>query len=110
VASGGKDRSSREARERARIYQARQELHASEKRRRTRDNIVAAVAGGVIVLAAVGAQVVYFTAGPGAPEPVVSPDPTPTSDATTVPTPDATSTSTPDPIPTPKPDATTPAP
>jgi type II secretory pathway pseudopilin PulG len=106
VASGGKDRSSREARERARVYQARQQLHASEKRRRTRDNIVAAIAGGVIVLAAIGAQVAYFTAGPGAPEPTATTEPTPTpgSDATTVPSPDATSSS------TPEPEATTPAP
>ncbi|MFG6476721.1 dioxygenase [Microbacterium sp. P06] len=92
MATGGKDRGSRAARERARIYQARQELHASEKRRRTRDNLVASIAGGVIVLAAIGAQVVYFSSGPGVPEPAASvePAPTATSEPTVAPEPETT--------------------
>lgn len=76
MATGGKDRSSREARQRARIYRARQELHLAQSRRRRRDNLVAAVVGGVITLAAIGAQIGYFTVGPGAPEPAPAPAPT----------------------------------
>ena len=96
MATGGKDRSAKAARERARIYQARQELYAAQKQRRTRDNLIAGVAGAVIVLAAIGAQVAYFTAGPGAPEPVATSDPSPSTstapgtESTQAPTPDAT--------------------
>ncbi|RKT37003.1 hypothetical protein DEU34_1541 [Microbacterium sp. AG1240] len=96
MATGGKDRSAKAARERARIYQARQELHTAQKRRRTRDNLIAGIAGAVIVLAAIGAQVAYFTAGPGAPEPAASSEPTPSTStapgtgSTSTPAPDAT--------------------
>jgi hypothetical protein len=85
VATGGKDR---EARERARLYRARQEFHASRVRRRRRDDLIAGIVGGVIVLAAVGAQVAYFTAGPGAPEPTQSP--APSSSETPAPAPTTT--------------------
>lgn len=78
MATGNKDR---EARERARVYQARQQFHASVVRRRQRDNLIAGIVGGLVVLAALGAQVAYFTAGPGAPVP------SPTSSATPTPAP-----------------------
>lgn len=95
-----KDRGAREARERARLYQARQDFHAGQSRRRTRDNIVAGVAGGALILAAIGSQVVYFSSGPGAPAPA----PTPT--ATSTPAPSETSTPEPTDSPTPSPSPT----
>lgn len=100
MANGGKDRSSRESRERARLYQARQEFHSGVKRRRTRDNLVAGIAGGLLILGVVAAQTAYFVAGPGAPAPAPTqtgstPSPTP------APTPSGTPTGTPSPSPTP---------
>lgn len=105
MAAGGKDRETRELRERARRYQARQEFQTSMVTRRTRDNIIAAVAGGVLIAGALALQAVYFTAGPGAPEP--TPTPTPTSTSVVTPTP--VETMTPDATPTPTP-TETPAP
>ncbi len=101
MANGGKDRSTRESRERARLYQARRQFHADQARRRTRDNLIAGIAGGVLILGVIGAQTAYFVAGPGAPEPAPSTTPTPTvpptpSDAPTpAPTPSATPAPTP---------------
>lgn len=100
MANGGKDRSSRESRERARLYQARQEFHRAQARRRTRDNLVAGIVGGLLILGVVGAQTAYFVTGPGAP----APSPTTTGmtpDPTATPTPTPTSTGTPTPTPTP---------
>ncbi|MCR2811882.1 dioxygenase [Microbacterium sp. zg.Y1090] len=96
MAAGAKGRDDRVARERARVYNARQEYYRSRAQRRTRDNLIAAIAGGALILAAIGGQVVYFTSGPGAPEP--EPTPTPTSPAPTpgpetpAPTPEPTTT------------------
>ncbi len=99
MTTGGKDRGSREARERARVYQARQAFHDGQQRRRVRDNLIAGIAGGAVILAIVIAQTVYFTAGPGAP----SPSPTPTTTSTPVPSgtpsPDPTASETPTPEP-----------
>ena len=102
MATGGKDRGAREARERTRLYQARQEFHAGQGRRRTRDNLIAGIAGGLLILGVVAAQTAYFVAGPGAPEPTpdLDPDarprlrrrrtpPSPTPSTTPTPTPDA---------------------
>ena len=79
MATGGKDRQSREQRERARAYQARQELHRRQTKRRTRDNVLALIVGLVVIAGAVGLQTVYFVSGPGAPtpEPTVADTPTP---------------------------------
>jgi peptidyl-prolyl cis-trans isomerase B (cyclophilin B) len=75
------DREAREARERLRRFNARQGVHDAQVRRRRRDNVFA-VAGAVLVAAlAAVTQVVYFTAGPGAPLPV--PSVTSSPDATT---------------------------
>lgn len=73
VAARGKDRQAREQRERARAYQARLELHERQGRRRTRDNLIGLVVGLVLIAGAVGAQTVYFVAGPGAPDPTDTP-------------------------------------
>jgi len=83
VAARGKDRQTREQRERARAYQARLELHERQGRRRTRDNLIGLVVGLVVIAGAVGVQTAYFVAGPGAPEPSPSPTEAP---ATPVPT------------------------
>ena len=100
MATGGKDRGTRESRERTRLYQARQEFHAGQGRRRTRDNLIAGIAGGLLILGVVAVQTAYFVAGPGAPEP--TPTPTQTMD----PTPSGTPTPTPTPSATPSPSAT----
>jgi hypothetical protein len=83
----------REARERARLYHARQEFQEGRKRRRTRDNLLAGLGGGVLILAIIGGQVAYFTVGPG--QPVPTPTPTPTVSTTPAPTPEPTGTPTP---------------
>ena len=77
VASRNKDKATREARERARVYEARTQLHEERGRRRTRDNWIAAIAASVIVAVAIAGQAVCFTTGPGAP----APSPTPTMPA-----------------------------
>lgn len=106
MATGGKDRDARAARERTRLYQARRQFHADQARRRTRDNVIAGIVGGVLVLGLVAVQTVYFVAGPGAPAP--APTSTPTPSATTPaptpsgsPEPSPTSTGAPTPTPTP---------
>ncbi|KTR88198.1 dioxygenase [Microbacterium testaceum] len=85
MATGGKDRQSREQRERARAYQARQELHRRQGQRRRRDNILGIVVGIVVIAGAVAAQTAYFVAGPGAPTPAPtvtdSPSPSTAPDA-----------------------------
>lgn len=72
-----KSRDQRAERERARLYQARRDLHAAVGRRRVRDNLIAAIGGGVLILAVVGGQVAFYTVGPGAPAPSASPTPSP---------------------------------
>lgn len=79
------DREARQARERLRAYQARQRVHERSVARRKRDNWIAGIAGVVIVALAVGAQLLYFGAGPGAvsaspsASPSAAPTPTPTT-------------------------------
>jgi len=79
VATGGKQRDTRSERERARVYQARQAFHAGQSRRRTRDNLIAGIGGGLLILAIVAGQAAYFMAGPGAPAPAPSSTSTPSS-------------------------------
>jgi hypothetical protein len=102
VAAGGKQRETREERERGRVYQARRAYHDGRARRRTRDNLIAGVAGGLLIAAVVAGQAAYFMAGPGTPTP--SPTPTPTS--TVTPEPSTTPTESPDPSGTPSPTPT----
>ena len=94
MATSGKDR---EARERARVYQARQQLHDDQARRRRRDNLVAGIVGGVLILGVLGAQAAYFTVGPGVPVPTPSVSPSPS----TTPAPTDAPPMTPAPTPTP---------
>lgn len=97
MSSVGKGRGGRESRERSRVYQARQQFHESLGRRRTRDNVIAGVGGGLLIVGLVVAQTLYFTAGPGAP----APEPTATSTSTPAPvdssTPTPTESATPSP-------------
>lgn len=101
MAVGSKDRKDREARaarERTRLYQARRQFHEGQAKRRTRDNLIAGIAGGLLIVGIAAAQTAYFVAGPGAPEPAPTSTPTPTG-ITPTPTPTATT-------PTPEPGAT----
>ena len=82
------DRQAREERARLRTYQARQQVHAGKRRRRVRDNVIASIALVIVLALAVGAQLFFFTGGPGAPDPVASETPTPTPEAAEVPSPD----------------------
>jgi len=100
VATGGKNRDARAARERSRLYEARRQFHDGQARRRTRDNLIAGIVGGVLVLGLIGAQTAYFMAGPGAPAPSPSSTPTPTS---TTPAPTPSQATTPEPSATPTP-------
>ncbi|MGV9193032.1 dioxygenase [Microbacterium sp. MC2] len=111
MATGAGKKNARAESERARLYQARRQFHAGTVRRRTRDNLIAGVGGGVLILAILGAQWAYFTAGPGRPEPTPaststpapSPEPTPSAspepDASQTPAPDPTATTSPSPDP-----------
>ncbi|MDE0545532.1 dioxygenase [Microbacterium sp. C7(2022)] len=88
MAAGGKNRDAREQRERARRYQARAAFQTGLRTRRTRDNVLAGVVGGIVIVAAFAAQSVYFSFGPGAPEPA----PTPSMSSTPAPSPTLTGT------------------
>lgn len=67
------EREQREARDRLRHYKARQAAHETKLRRRTRDNLFAVIGVVAIVTIATISQVVYFTSGPGMPEPEPTP-------------------------------------
>jgi peptidyl-prolyl cis-trans isomerase B (cyclophilin B) len=82
------DRQAREERARLRTYQARQEVHRRSVRRRTRDNVIAGIALVVVLALATGAQLLYFSGGPGTPEAEATPTPTPTETAAPVPSAD----------------------
>jgi peptidyl-prolyl cis-trans isomerase B (cyclophilin B) len=97
VAPRANDKDARVQRERARAYQARVELNAGRQRRRTRDNVIGGIVGAVVLLGILGAQVAYYTAGPGKP----APSPSPTVTSTVTPTPEATDAATPAPTTTP---------
>lgn len=91
AARGSKNAQSRTAAERARLHTARTQWHEGQVRRRVRDNTIAAIVGSLIVVAAIGSQVVH--AQVTAPEPT----PTPTVEPTTAPT--GTPTESPAPLP-----------
>lgn len=94
AAKNSRDRSSTQERERARVYQARQKLFADQRARRVRDNWIAGIVAGVVVIGAVIGQFVYYGVGPGAPEPAPStsttPSPTPSGSSSSEPLPGPT--------------------
>ncbi|WP_223247028.1 dioxygenase [Microbacterium oleivorans] len=67
--------------------------------RRRRDNLIAGVAGGALLLAILGGQVAYYTLGPGTPEPAPSSSPSQSPGATPAPSPAPSESPTPTPTP-----------
>ncbi len=63
------DRDARGQRDRLRSYTARKTVHAHQVSRRRRDNVIAVGAVLLVVALATLTQVLYFTVGPGVPEP-----------------------------------------
>jgi peptidyl-prolyl cis-trans isomerase B (cyclophilin B) len=76
AASKNQERDAREARERLKLYNARQEVHTHKVKRRRRDNVIAALGALVVIALATGTQLFYFNGGPG------TPDATPSASAT----------------------------
>lgn len=62
----------REAAARLKRYEARQQLNATQNKRRVRDNIIAVISVVVVAALAGFAQFFYFESGPGAPTPAPS--------------------------------------
>ena len=85
------DREAREARGRVRAYQARQAVHEHQAKRRVRDNVRAGAVLVIVLAVLIGAQVLYFSGGPGTPGPSETPSPTATTapSDTVTPTPGA---------------------
>lgn len=79
--SKNQEREAREARDRLALYNARQSVHTHRVKRRRRDNLVAGLGALVVIALAAGAQVFYFTGGPGTPVATPSASATPTPDA-----------------------------
>lgn len=77
------DRAAREARERLRLYNARQTVFENGRKRRSRDNLIAIIGVLAVVALVAGAQIFYFNGGPGTATPV--PTATPTDTATPAP-------------------------
>ncbi|GLK18544.1 peptidylprolyl isomerase [Herbiconiux flava] len=77
MAPSNQERAAREARTRLREYQARQQAHTERIRRRTRDNVIAAVVVVVLIAGVTAAQLFYFSGGPGAPAASSAPTATP---------------------------------
>ncbi|WP_054682349.1 hypothetical protein [Microbacterium sp. No. 7] len=98
MATGNDKKAARAARDRARVYEARQRFHDGVISRRRRDNLIAGVGGGLLLIAIVAGQTAYFTVGAGAPSPSPSPSVSPTPDAPS-PSVSAPPPSTPDPAP-----------
>ncbi|WP_309064273.1 hypothetical protein [Microbacterium sp.] len=111
---GSRAQRAREEAERARLYAARTAWHERQVRRRRRDTVIAAVAGGVIVVGALVSQALHAQITAPEPEPsstptVPSPEP---SSAPTAPSPAPSTTPTlpnaptdaPTPVPTQTPD------
>lgn len=65
--SKNQEREAREARDRLKLYNARQSVHQHRVKRRRRDNVIALSGALVVIALAAATQVFYFSAGPGAP-------------------------------------------
>ena len=70
-------RRSRAENERARRYAARTSWHESRISRRTRDNTIAGVVGGIIVICAIASQSVHAVVFAPEPEPTATAAPAP---------------------------------
>ncbi|MBO9626223.1 MAG: hypothetical protein J7484_07595 [Microbacterium sp.] len=73
--------------ERARLHAARNAWHEGQLRRRVRDNTIASIVGGLIVVAAIGSQVAHaqVTAPEPTPSPSVAPSESPAPEQTPAP-------------------------
>ena len=69
AANKNQEREAREARERLKLYNARQSVHERKISRRRRDNILAGLGVLVVIALAAATQIFYFSAAPGMPEP-----------------------------------------
>lgn len=78
ASSNKQQRESREAIARLKRYEARQQLNATQRTRRIRDNVIAVVGVLLVAGAAAFAQIGFVTWGPGAPTP--TPTETPVAD------------------------------
>lgn len=81
ASSRNRQRGTREAQDRLRLYNARQSVHAHRAKRRKLDNVLSAAGALIVVTLATITQVVYFTAGPGRPAATASPTPSASSSA-----------------------------
>jgi hypothetical protein len=68
---------SRAEAERARLYAARTAWHDGQIRRRTRDNLIAGLVGGLLVIGAIASQSVHAAVFAPAPEPTETSTPGP---------------------------------
>ena len=82
--SKNQEREAREARDRLKLYNARQGVHDHQVKRRRRDNIIAGLGALVVIALAAGTQIFYFSAGPGMPEATPSASATPAAEGTNV--------------------------
>ncbi|KAB1864725.1 hypothetical protein [Microbacterium algeriense] len=92
AARGSRNAQARTSAERARLHTARTRWHEGQIRRRARDNTIAAVVGGLIVVAAIGSQVVHAQVTAPEPTPSVTPTSTPSDAPSESPSPDTTQT------------------
>jgi peptidyl-prolyl cis-trans isomerase B (cyclophilin B) len=69
ASSKNQEREAREARDRLKAYNARQAVHASQNKRRFRDNLIGGIGVLAVVALVAGVQFIYFSSGPGAPVP-----------------------------------------
>lgn len=68
---------SRTETERARLYAARTAWHENQGRRRTRDNLIAGIAGGLLIVGAIASQSVHAAVFAPEPKPTETSAPTP---------------------------------
>jgi peptidyl-prolyl cis-trans isomerase B (cyclophilin B) len=78
------EREAREARDRLKLYNARQGVHDHQVKRRRRDNIIAVLGALVVIALATGTQIFYFSAGPGMPTATPSASADPAAEGTNV--------------------------
>ncbi|GGM50777.1 hypothetical protein [Microbacterium saperdae] len=94
AARGSKSAQERTQAERARLHAARSDWHQGQIRRRIRDNTIAGIVGGLLVVAAIASQVVHaqVTVPEPSPTPTVEPSapPAPSDSPTSEPTPSET--------------------
>ena len=84
ASSKNQERDAREARERLKLYNARQGVHEHQVKRRRRDNFIAILGALVVIALATGTQIFYFSGGPGTPAATPSASATPAAEGENV--------------------------